>query len=465
MSVRTTAGSRVSCDGLNGLDFRWAVRGIVRVRARPARTDGSRPTAGAAPRSPVVSLFVTASAAALNRLIDARTGAETTWADLPRVELNGPAAVVVEDSFSALTWAREHALTHAEFLIVARSRMEPTLAGELLEAGFAVIDADAVTAPPSPREGEDGRLWLLTSGSTGRPKRIGHTLSSLTTVAGDLAPRRWLCPYSPGTYAWWQVVTLALSTPGQDLVVVDPTALEGWVAAAAEHGVTAASGTPTFWRQTLMAQKEHLAALRLEQITLGGEPVDQAVLDQLAAAFPEARISWIYASSELGASIVVHDGQAGFPVEWLDRDAPDRPRLAVRDGELVIASPHHGVGLEGAVATGDAVQIENGRVIITGRINSDEINVGGAKVSAGVVRAVLLQHPDVAWAQVRGRKSPMVGNLVVGDLVLKPEVENTRDRLAAITAFCAERLPEYGVPRMLKVLPEIPVTATGKSAL
>lgn len=400
-----------------------------------------------------------------NRLIDARTGTVTTWADLPQVVLHGPAAVVVEDSFAALAWARAHASTGAEFLIVAQSRMEPNLRAELRDAGFSIVTGTEVEPPTTQRDAEGGRLWLLTSGSTGRPKRIGHTLDSLTTVAGDLAPRRWLCPYSPGTYAWWQVVTLALGTPGQDLVVVDPTALDGWVAAAAEYGVTAASGTPTFWRQTLMAQKENLARVPLEQITLGGEPVDQAVLDQLAAAFPQARISWIYASSELGASIVVHDGRAGFPVEWLDRDAPDRPRLAVRDGELVIASPHHGVGLDGAVPTGDAVQIEDGRVVITGRINSDEINVGGAKVSAGVVRSVLQQHPDVAWAQVRGRKSPMVGNLVVGDLVLNPGVENTRELLAAITAFCAERLPEYGVPRMLKVLDEIPVTATGKSEL
>lgn len=428
-----------------------------------ARVDDIPHRAGGA--APVVSLDMSDGAVEANRLIDVATGTTTTWADLPRVELTGPAAVVVPDSFAALAWAREHALGGEELLIVAQPRMEANLRAELGAAGFRIVSPDGVVPATAPREAEDGRLWLLTSGSTGRPKRIGHTLSSLTTVAGDLAPRRWLCPYSPGTYAWWQVVTLALGTPGQDLVVVDPTALDGWAAAAAEHGVTAASGTPTFWRQSLMAQKEHLAQVPLEQITLGGEPVDQAVLDQLKAAFPGARISWIYASSELGASIVVHDGRAGFPVEWLDREASDRPTLSVRDGELVIASPHHGVGLGGAVPTGDAVTIEDGRVVITGRISSDEINVGGAKVSAGVVRSVLLQHPDIAWAQVRGRKSPMVGNLVVADLVLNPGVTNDKELQASVSAFCAERLPEYGVPRMLKVLDEIPVTATGKSAL
>jgi acyl-coenzyme A synthetase/AMP-(fatty) acid ligase len=231
------------------------------------------------------------------------------------------------------------------------------------------------------------------------------------------------------------------------------------------YRVTAASGTPTFWRQTLMSQKDRLAEVPFEQITLGGEPVDQAVLDKLRSVFPQARISWIYASSELGASIVVHDGRAGFPVEWLDRDAPGRPRLAVRDGELVIASPHHGAGLEGAVPTGDAVVVEDGRVLITGRVNSDEINVGGAKVSAGVVRGELLKHPAVAWARVRGRKSPLVGSLVVADVVLVPGIEQSPELLADLTAWCKARLPEYGVPRRITVLDEIDSTETGKSAL
>src|SRR5439155_18062326 len=121
--------------------------------------------------------------------------------------------------------------------------------------------------------------------------------------------------------------------------------LDGWTSVAVEHGVTAASGTPTFWRQTIMRSGDELAKVPLEQISLGGEPVDQAVLDQLRGLFPDARISWIYASSEVGASIVVHDGKAGFPVEWLDRSVEGRPVISVVDDQLVIASPHHGEGL------------------------------------------------------------------------------------------------------------------------
>jgi acyl-coenzyme A synthetase/AMP-(fatty) acid ligase len=321
---------------------------------------------------------------------------------------------------------------------------------------------------PAGRPGEPGRLWLLTSGSTGRPTRVGHTLASLTTVRGEQPARVWLCPYSVGTYAWWQLVTLGLTRAGQDLVMVEPDELDDWPALAVAHGVTAASGTPTFWRRALLRDPAALARVPLAQVTLGGEPVDQAVLDQLRAIFPAARVSWIYASSEVGASIVVHDGRAGFPAAWLDRAGRDRhglgrPMLSVRDGELVITSPHHGLGLAGEVRTGDRALIVDGRVMITGRRDRDEINVGGAKVSAGAVRDVLQAHPAVAWARVTGRRAPLVGSVVVAEVVVADGSASAGPDEIELSRWCAARLPEHGVPRRFSFLAGIPTTEALKT--
>jgi len=334
---------------------------------------------------------------------------------------------------------------------------------ELGESGFAIVLPDGDVRPAKlKRVEESGRAWLLTSGSTGRPKRIGHTLESLTTVTGDQPPRTWLLPYSPGTYAWWQVVTLSLTHADQGLVVIEPDELEDWPAIAAEHGVTAASGTPTFWRQAIYRDADTLGAVPLEQITLGGEPVDQAILDQLHEIFPKARISWIYASSEVGASIVVHDGKAGFPKAWLDRNPnPDRPILSVEGDELVIRSPHHGAGLVGAVHTGDRIEYDGDRVLITGRLDTDEINVGGSKVSAGVVRNVLMRHPGVSWARVFARKAPLVGRMVAAEVVPNRALGPITD--ADLVQWCSSRLPDYGVPRRIKFLDQIPQKETLKS--
>jgi acyl-coenzyme A synthetase/AMP-(fatty) acid ligase len=402
-----------------------------------------------------------------NLVIDAGTGRRATWGELAQRSTGPrptPTAYAVERSVDALP-AVAGLANGGELLVVSSGRLAESLAEELRTAGFDVAVSGDVQAAITPRPAEDGRVWLLTSGSTGRPKRVGHTLESLSTVTGELAPRTWLCPYSPGTYAWWQVITLGLGVPGQDLVLVDPADLDDWVAPALEHGVTAVSGTPTFWRRTLMRHGAELQKLPLEQVTLGGEPVDQAVLSQVSEAFPGARVSWIYASSEVGASIVVHDGRAGFPVEWLDRDVPGRPRLAVVDGELVITSPHHGTDasgaeMTGAVRTGDAARIEDGRVLVTGRLDRDELNVGGSKVSAGAVRDLLQSHPEVAWAAVRGRKAPLVGTMVVAEVVAGQGAGVTADDL---TRWAAERLPEYAVPRRIKMLDEIPAKETLKS--
>ncbi|MGW4679223.1 AMP-binding protein [Micromonospora taraxaci] len=399
-----------------------------------------------------------------NRLVVG--GATLTWRALPLSVLPEPSAVLAHSAMHALTAARQHAVYGTELLLSTASRVDAAMRVELLDAGFtvSVLDDDGAhpSVPARPRAAEPGRLWLLTSGSTGRPKRVGHTLDTLTTVRADQPDRTWLCPYAPGTYAWWQVVTLSLTQPGQHLVVVEPDELDDWPTVAAAHGVDAASGTPTFWRRTLYRDAAALARVPLRQITLGGEPVDQAILDQLRDIFPAARISWIYASSEVGASIVVHDGRAGFPVDWLDRETPGRPTLSVVDDELVVTSPFHGAGLAGPVRTGDRVQMRDDRVLITGRLDSDEINVGGSKVSAGVVRGVLAEHPAVAWARVTGRRAPVLGRMVVAEVVLAP-TEHLDTAEAALVRWCADRLPEYAVPRRIRVLTEIPVKESLKS--
>ncbi|MBQ1024107.1 AMP-binding protein [Micromonospora sp. C95] len=397
-------------------------------------------------------------------------GATLTWRDLPELTLPEPVAALAHSARYALAAARHHAVHGTELLLSTASRVDAAMRTELRAAGFAVTELGAPTAgdptAPAARAAESGRLWLLTSGSTGRPKRVGHTLESLTTVRGQQPARTWLCPYAPGTYAWWQVVTLSLTQPGQHLVVVEPDQLDDWPALAAEHGVDAASGTPTFWRRALHRDPAGLARVPLRQLTLGGEPVDQTILDRLREVFPAARISWIYASSEVGAAIVVHDGRAGFPVDWLDRAAPGRPTIGVRDGELVITSPYHGAGLDGPVRTGDRAQVSGDRVLITGRLDADEINVGGSKVSAGVVRDVLTAHPRVAWARVTGRRAPLLGHMVVAEVVptgtaSSPD-EATPDE-ATLVRWCADQLPEYAVPRRIRVLTEIPVKETLKS--
>lgn len=383
---------------------------------------------------------------------------EHRWSDFEGFSLPDKCAYLTDQQLPALRAVWSAVRQRTELLVTSPGRVDEASRGELVAEGFTVLDRGSAHGPAAPGKGVDGRIWLTTSGSTGRPKRVAHTLDSLTTVTSEQPPRTWLLPYSPGTYAWWQLVTLALGHPGQALVAIDPSEMDDWPAVAARTGVDAISATPTFWRQALWRSAEQVRALALAQVTLGGEPVDQQVLDQLIDAFPDARVSWIYASSEAGAAIAVHDGRAGFPVHWLDRAVDGRPVLRIDGDELVLDSPHHAIGHTGSIRTGDRIEVRGDRVHIVGRRGSDEINVGGSKISASQVRSVLLDHPRVAWALVRGRNAPIVGTVVQAEVVLTAPVTE-----AEMTAWCSDRLPDYGVPRRFQVRTEIPMKETLKS--
>lgn len=387
---------------------------------------------------------------------------QTCWRDMPHLALP-PRSVVAADSHEqALLAVAAHVRDPQELAIVPTGRLDEELISEFRDQGFSIVQDLGISShravPQSSTQPENPGIWLLTSGSTGRPKRVHHTVASLTTVTSGQPSRTWLCAYAPGSYAWWQVVTLGLSHSSTNIVFVDAQQIDNWPEVALASGVNAVSGTPTFWRHALWRNSQGVANIPLEQVTLGGEPVDQGILDALSHLHPRARITWIYASSEAGAAIAVHDGRAGFPVEWLDRKVPNRPVISVDGEELVLSSPHASQGNANRLRTGDRVEIEDGRVRIVGRLNSDEVNVGGSKVSVSAVRDTLMQHPGVVWARAHGRSAPIVGHVVVAELVLQPGTTE-----AELKTFCAERLPDHAVPRRFKILDGVPLTESLKS--
>jgi acyl-coenzyme A synthetase/AMP-(fatty) acid ligase len=124
----------------------------------------------------------------------------------------------------------------------------------------------------------------------------------------------------------------------------------------------------------------------------------------------------------------------------------------------VVTSSHAADGYAGAVRTGDRAEIVDGRVLITGRRDLDEINVGGTKVSAGMVRAVLLGHDKVRWVRVTGARGPLVGQIVSAEVVADAGLTE-----ADLRAWAAGRLADAAVPRRIRLLDSIPMRETLKS--
>jgi acyl-CoA synthetase (AMP-forming)/AMP-acid ligase II len=149
--------------------------------------------------------------------------------------------------------------------------------------------------------------WLMTtSGTTGTPKVVRHTLQSL---AGNIRARPgggtplWGLLYDPSRFAGMQVVLHALLGKGT-LIVPDPDwPWDERLAFLRESGCSHLSTTPTLWRKILMSSEQLGPTLR--QITLGGEIVDQPLLNALIRRFPNARVTQIYASTEAGGCVVL----------------------------------------------------------------------------------------------------------------------------------------------------------------
>jgi acyl-coenzyme A synthetase/AMP-(fatty) acid ligase len=241
----------------------------------------------------------------------------------------------------------------------------------------------------------------------------------------------------------------------------------------AERGVTHISGTPSHWRRALMAPAQE--DFRPQYVRLSGEIADQAILDALRQAFPQASIGHAYASTEAGVGFEVKDGEQGFPAELVGRAQGD-VELDVIEGALCIrsgraASRYLGRGApllkdeRGFIRTSDRVQQRGDRFYFVGR-GDGVVNVGGLKVHPEEVEAVINRHDAVRMSLVKGRRNPFTGEIIVADVVLRgrPEAEPEGDgaRLREeIIEMCGKALESHKVPAMIRFVDAL-ISASGK---
>jgi len=199
--------------------------------------------------------------------------------------------------------------------------------------------------------------------------------------------------------------------------------------------------------------------------------VDQAILNQVKAQFPEARVAHTFASTEAGVGFDVNDGLMGFAPELLT--ANPKVDMKVEDGTLRIRS-NRAAGRylgenspvlkddEGFVDTGDTVELRGGRYFFTGR-RDGVINVGGYKVHPEEVEAVINRHPVVAMSLVKAKRSSITGALVTADVVLKSSkydaAETDRQN---ILEFCRTELEPHKVPAVINIVSALAIGESGK---
>lgn len=322
------------------------------------------------------------------------------------------------------------------------------------------------------RDGEATRWIIATSGTTGAPKLVTHSLQTLTqslkmnTEIGRQL--RWALIYDPCRFAGLQVVLQACIS-GSALLVPKTADIEELVDFLIFEGCTSISATPSMWRKMLSATNAH--KLELRHITLGGEITDEKTLGRLKSKFSNAKITHIYASTEVGVGFSVKDGKAGFPAEYL-KSVPggkvelrisQQGTLLIRNTELNQTLGQQGIitDADGFIDTGDSVILQANRVIFLGRANGS-INIGGQKVMPEEVEAVLRESSSVVDVRVYGKPSPVLGNVVVAEVVPLPQIceEDLKQKLFAT---CKERLAAFKRPAVIRIVKDIELTEAGKA--
>jgi long-chain acyl-CoA synthetase len=316
----------------------------------------------------------------------------------------------------------------------------------------------------------DARLIKLTSGSTGTPKGIVTTEANLIADATNICATMGILPTDRNlgaipfshSYGFSNLVT-PLLLQGTAVVVSNDYLPQALLELANRHRCTVAPLIPMVFAHLTTSAQGNFETVRT--FLSAGAPLPATTSRRFRERFG-LDIHSFYGCSECGGitydrlGAAVERGTVGAAMENVVLTTA-RARLGVQSaavaaGYLLDARTFQPID-PGTFTTDDLVELrENGELALTGR-TSDLINTAGKKVNPREVEAVLLQIEGVREAKVYGEPAGARGEIVAAAIVATPEI--TRDQ---IRAYCRTRLSLHKVPRIVKLIDEMPVDERGK---
>lgn len=317
---------------------------------------------------------------------------------------------------------------------------------------------------------ETSSVIVLTTGTTGLPKGAIYTWAEMINqvkISEKLVNTRWLLAYQLNHFAGLQVFLTALCNGGT-LIISSNWDVEYIAKLIDTKNIEYISATPTFWRITLpILSKESRSYDFVKQITMGGEAITSNILALSKQLFPNANITQIFATTEMGPVFSVKDEKIGFSLDYVNN--PEKhdliARIKIEDGELFVKTPHHmktyygrkdNFTKDGWYPTGDLVKIVGDRVLFLGR-KTETINVGGVKVHPVEVEEVIQAIEGIKIAKVYGKSNPITGKIVVADIVLQSGFDPNKVKKDIIKQ-CNKVLSRQKVPKMIYIKEDIDIS-------
>jgi len=310
----------------------------------------------------------------------------------------------------------------------------------------------------------------ITSATTGPARVIAFTAAQLKADVDNIVATMGLRPEWPNlgvislahSYGFSNLIT-PLLLHGIPLILAPSPLPEVIRQAAREHGDLTVPAVPALWRSW------HDAGAIPAQIRLAisagaplSVPLEQAIFEAAGQ-----KIHNFYGASECGG--IAYDDSpepradgacAGRPMKHVGLSRSAEGCLEVRGGavaETYWPEPDPSLG-GGCFRTSDLVDLEQGRVLLRGRL-TDQLNIAGRKISPDPIERTLLLHPGVRECLVFGVPDADAGraDLMVACVAANPSVTSETLKQHAL-----ESLPAWQVPRKWIFVESLPVNERGK---
>ncbi len=250
-----------------------------------------------------------------------------------------------------------------------------------------------------------------------------------------------------------------------------------------EDGVTIISVVAVMLQRMLAAldseQNGACYPATLRCVLLGGGPAPRPLLEDCAArGIPVVQTYGLTESCSQAVTLAPADalrklGSAGRPLlpVQLQIRCDDRIAAPGETGVIYLKGPTITPGYadrpeetaqalrDGWLSTGDLGYLDaEGYLYVLDR-RSDLIISGGENVYPAEIEAVLLSHPDVEEAGVRGRADAEWGQVPIAFVRLRPGSTTSASELLA---YAAQRLARYKQPRAIYFVAQLPRNSSGK---
>ena len=372
-------------------------------------------------------------------------------------------------------------------------------------------DREPSDLPLSTHEVDAPAYVFFTSGTTGLPKAVlgrhqalSHFLmwekqaiglsgddrvAQLTSLSFDVMLRDSLVALVSG----------ATTVMPAETDTIGGSAVLNWLD---REGITVLHTVPTVLRSWLQ-DAPTVSPASLGTVVLAGEPLPGALVDSLRSQVPGCAVFNLYGPTETTLAKTAYrvpDGPARPGTQQISRPLPQCQALVMSQervcgigelGEIVIRTPFRTLGYLNDPAATDAVFTVNpgtgdprDRIYHTGdlgRLRPDggldifgrmdhQVKLNGVRVQLAEIEQVLLQHEAVDSAVVIAHdfegEPALVAYAVVGRDTGSGSASasdaNQGDVAAGLRAYLRAQLPIAMVPRMVVVIPRIPVTPNGK---